>query len=190
MVTAQLSLFATSPAVGTLYKAGDWVKLRKKPSGAAAWVKRGEVFRIESVHPVDGSMRFWNPHINEWGFLYPEEVSLVPAPNDSVSEAIAPLIQNQIPQMILYQRRSPLSKLIQNQIPQMILYQGAKLYPPTDRVARPVVANTSDSPTAMVRVCATFTSAGEIRIRRSRRQELRKCDRSWRRELRLPRLRT
>ncbi|WP_293201373.1 hypothetical protein [Microcoleus sp. PH2017_35_SFW_U_B] len=180
MVTAQLSLFATSPAVGTLYKAGDWVKLRKKPSSAAAWVKRGEVFRIESVHPVDGSMRFWNPHINEWGFLYPDEVSLVPAPNDSVSEAITPvLIQNQIPQMILYQRRSPLSKLIQNQIPQMILYQGAKLYPPTDRVARPVVANTSDSPTAMVRVCATFTSAGEIRIRRSRRQELKKCDRSW-----------
>ncbi|MCC3488954.1 hypothetical protein [Microcoleus sp. PH2017_14_LAR_D_A] len=88
MVTAQLSLFATSPAVGTLYKAGDWVKLRKKPSSAAAWVKRGEVFRIESVHPVDGSMRFWNPHINEWGFLYPDEVSLVPAPNDSVSEAI------------------------------------------------------------------------------------------------------
>jgi hypothetical protein len=91
MVTAQLSLFATSPAVGTLYKAGDWVKLRKKPSSAAAWVKRGEVFRIESVHPVDGSMRFWNPHMNEWGFLYPEEVSLVPAPNDSVSEAIAPV---------------------------------------------------------------------------------------------------
>ncbi|MCC3576256.1 hypothetical protein [Microcoleus sp. PH2017_34_RAT_O_A] len=91
MVTAQLSLFATSPAVGTLYKAGDWVKLRKKPSSAAAWVKRGEVFRIESVHPVDGSMRFWNPHINEWGFLYPDEVSLVPAPNDSVSEAIAPV---------------------------------------------------------------------------------------------------
>lgn len=91
MVTAQLSLFATSPAVGTLYKAGDWVKLRKKPSSAAAWVKRGEVFRIESVHPVDGSMRFWNPHINEWGFLYPDEVSLVPAPNDSVSEAITPV---------------------------------------------------------------------------------------------------
>ncbi|WP_293203012.1 hypothetical protein [Microcoleus sp. PH2017_09_SFU_O_A] len=188
MVTAQLSLFATSPAVGTLYKAGDWVKLRKKPSSAAAWVKRGEVFRIESVHPVDGSMRFWNPHINEWGFLYPDEVSLVPAPNDSVSEAIAPVEvdtesnspNDSVSEAIapVDQRRSPLSKLIQNQIPQMILYQGAKLYPPTDRVARPVVANTSDSPTAMVRVCATFTSAGEIRIRRSRRQELRKCDRS------------
>ncbi|MCC3411068.1 hypothetical protein [Microcoleus sp. PH2017_02_FOX_O_A] len=95
MVTAQLSLFATSPAVGTLYKAGDWVKLRKKPSGAAAWVKRGEVFRIESVHPVDGSMRFWNPHINEWGFLYPDEVSLVPAPNDSVSEAITPVVDTE-----------------------------------------------------------------------------------------------
>ncbi|TAG13227.1 MAG: hypothetical protein EAZ39_28850 [Oscillatoriales cyanobacterium] len=180
MVTAQLSLFATSPTVGTLYKAGDWVKLRKKPSSAAAWVKRGEVFRI-----VDGSMRFWNPHINEWGFLYPDEVSLVPAPNDSVSEAIAPVevdTESNSPNDSVSEAIAPvapLSKLIQNQIPQMILYQGAKLYPPTDRVARPVVANTSDSPTAMVRVCATFTSAGEIRIRRSRRQELRKCDRSW-----------
>jgi hypothetical protein len=90
MVTAQLSLFDTSSAVGTLYKAGDWVKLRRKPSGAAAWVKRGEVFRIDTVHPVDGSLRFWNPHINQWGFLYPDEVSLVPTPIDSVSESIAP----------------------------------------------------------------------------------------------------
>jgi hypothetical protein len=88
MVTTQLSLFDTSPTVGTLYKAGDWVKLRRKPSGAAAWVKRGEVFRIDTVHPVDGSLRFWNPHINQWGFLYPDEVSLVPAPDDSVSESI------------------------------------------------------------------------------------------------------
>jgi hypothetical protein len=85
MVTAQLSLFDTSPVVGTLYKAGDWVKVRKKPSGAAAWVKRGEVFRIDTVHPIDGSLRFWNPHINQWGFLYPDEVSLIPAPIDSVT---------------------------------------------------------------------------------------------------------
>jgi hypothetical protein len=90
MVTAQLSLFDTSPAVGTLYKVGDWVKVRKKPSGAAAWVKRGEIFRIDTVHPIDGSLRFWNPHINQWGFLYPDEVSLVPTPIDSVSESIAP----------------------------------------------------------------------------------------------------
>jgi hypothetical protein len=89
MTSAQISLFDTSLTVGTLYKADDWVKLRKKPSKAAACVKRGEVFRIESVHPVDGSMRFWNPHINEWGFLYPDEVSLAPAPIDSVTEPIA-----------------------------------------------------------------------------------------------------
>jgi hypothetical protein len=90
MVTTQLSLFDTPPAIRTLYKAGDWVKLRRKPSGDAAWVKRGEMFRIESIHPVDGSMRFWNPHVNEWGFLYPDEIRLVPPPIDSVSEAIAP----------------------------------------------------------------------------------------------------
>jgi hypothetical protein len=90
MTSAQLSLFDTSPAVGTLYKAGDWVKLRKKPSGDAAWVKRGEMFRIDTVHPENGSLRFWNPHVNEWGFLYPDEVSLAPSPVDSVSESIAP----------------------------------------------------------------------------------------------------
>jgi hypothetical protein len=85
MTNAQLSLFETPPAIGTLYRAGDWVKLRRKPSGAAAWVKRGEVFRIDTVHPVDGSLRFWNPHINQWGFLYPDEVTLVSAPVDSVT---------------------------------------------------------------------------------------------------------
>ncbi len=91
MVTTQLSLFDNSPATGTLYKAGDWVKLRKKPSGAAAHVKRGEVFRIDTVNLADGSMRVWNPHVNEWGFLYPDEVKLVLLPIDSVSESIAPV---------------------------------------------------------------------------------------------------
>ena len=89
MVNAQLSLFDTATAeVGSLYKAGDWVKLRRKPA-IAAWVKRGEIFKVNAVHPIDGSIRFWNPHINQWDFLYPDEVKLAPAPPeiDSVSPA-------------------------------------------------------------------------------------------------------
>ncbi|MFB8795913.1 MAG: hypothetical protein U7126_17235 [Microcoleus sp.] len=89
MVNAQLSLFDTATAeVGSLYKAGDWVKLRRKPA-IAAWVKRGEIFKVNAVHPIDGRLRFWNPHINQWDFLYPDEVKLAPAPPeiDSVSPA-------------------------------------------------------------------------------------------------------
>ncbi|MEG5004093.1 hypothetical protein QUB17_10545, partial [Microcoleus sp. B5-C4] len=70
MNSSQLSLFDTNAATGSQYKAGDWVKLRRKPA-IAAWVKRGEVFRIHEVHPINGSLKFWNPHINQWDFLYP-----------------------------------------------------------------------------------------------------------------------
>jgi len=89
MVNAQLSLFDTTAAeAGSLYKAGDWVKLRRKPA-IAAWVKRGEIYKINRVHPIDGSLQFWNPFTNQWDFLYPDEVRLVPAPPvvDSVSPA-------------------------------------------------------------------------------------------------------
>jgi hypothetical protein len=79
MAVQQLSLFNTKTATGTQYKAGDWVKLRRKPA-VAAWVKRGEVFRISQVHPINGSLKFWNPHINQWDFLYPEEVKLTVEP--------------------------------------------------------------------------------------------------------------
>ncbi|MEG4225543.1 hypothetical protein QUA35_06650 [Microcoleus sp. N9_B2] len=86
---AQLSLFDTATAeVGSLYKAGDHVMLRRKPT-IAAWVKRGEVYKVSKVHPIDGSLQFWNPHISGWDFLYPDEVKLAPAPPeiDSVSPA-------------------------------------------------------------------------------------------------------
>ncbi|WP_445240763.1 hypothetical protein [Microcoleus vaginatus] len=80
MVSAQLSLFDTAAAeVGSLYKAGDWVMLRRKPA-IAAWVKRGEVYKVNRVHPIDGSLQFWNPHTSDWDFLYPDEVKLAPAP--------------------------------------------------------------------------------------------------------------
>ena len=79
MNSSQLSLFNTNAANGNVYRAGDWVKVRKKPA-IAAWVKRGEVFQINQVHPIDGSLKFWNPHIKEWDFLYPEEVKLTVEP--------------------------------------------------------------------------------------------------------------
>jgi len=82
MVNAQLSLFDTTAAeVGSFYKAGDWVKLRRKPA-VAAGVKRGEIYKINAVHPIDGSMQFWNPFTNQWDFLYPDEVRLSPPPAD------------------------------------------------------------------------------------------------------------
>ena len=80
IVSGQLSLLDTATAeVGSLYKPGDWVKLRRKPT-IAAWVKRGEIYKVNRVHPIDGSLQFWNPFTNEWDFLYPDEVKLAPAP--------------------------------------------------------------------------------------------------------------
>ncbi|MEG4453843.1 hypothetical protein [Microcoleus sp. N9_A1] len=90
MNSNQLSLFDTDAATGSLYKAGDYVKLRRKPA-VAAWVKRGEVFRISQIHPINGSLKFWNPHINQWDFLYPEEVKLTVEP---VVEEISPAAQS------------------------------------------------------------------------------------------------
>src|SRR4028119_889600 len=79
MNSGQLSLFNTNTATGNVYRAGDWVKVQKKP-GFAAWVKRGEVLQINQVHPINGSLKFWNPHIKQWDFLYPEEVKLTVEP--------------------------------------------------------------------------------------------------------------
>jgi hypothetical protein len=75
MNCSQLSLFNTKATTGNVYRGGDWVKVRKKPA-ISAWVKRGEVFQINQVHPINGSLKFWNPHINQWDFLYPEGVKL------------------------------------------------------------------------------------------------------------------
>ena len=90
MNSSQLSLFDTNAATGSTYKAGDYVKLRRKPA-VAAWVKHGEIFRIDKVHPVNGSLKFWNPHINQWDFLYPEEVKLTVEP---VVGEVAPAAQS------------------------------------------------------------------------------------------------
>ncbi|MCC3410130.1 MAG: hypothetical protein JGK17_32280, partial [Microcoleus sp. PH2017_10_PVI_O_A] len=74
----QIKLFP-QPTATPQYKAGDWVKTKRKPA-IAAWIKRGEIFKVNAVHPIDGSIQFWNPHTNQWDFLYPEEVKPCPAP--------------------------------------------------------------------------------------------------------------
>jgi len=79
MNSRQLSLFNTNAATGNVYRTGDWVKVQKKPA-FAAWVKRSEVFQINQVDPINGSLKFWNPHIKQWDFLYPEEVKLTVEP--------------------------------------------------------------------------------------------------------------
>lgn len=88
--TQQIQLLPFDTSIlgsGTIYQPGDWVKLRRKPRIAAS-VKRGEIFKINAVHSGDGSMRFWNPHINQWDFLYPEEVKLIVPPKlESVGES-------------------------------------------------------------------------------------------------------
>ncbi|MEG4876773.1 nuclear transport factor 2 family protein [Microcoleus sp. CZ3-B4] len=63
---------------------GDWVKLRRKTPHAAHW-KKGEIVQIESVHPVNGCGRFWNERANDWGYLYPDDVTVTLPPRDSVS---------------------------------------------------------------------------------------------------------
>jgi len=95
----QLELFAQPPPTPQ-YKAGDWVKTKRKP-GVAAWIKRGEVFKVNAVHPIDGSIQFWNPHINQWDFLYPDEVKSCPAPItvESVVEQIPITVESVVEQI-------------------------------------------------------------------------------------------
>ncbi len=98
MNSTQLKLFSET-ATGNLYKAGDWIKVRRKPT-VAVWVKRGEIFQIKQVHPIDGSLKFWNPHINQWDFLYPEEVKLTVEPVvGEVPELIVESVVGEVPRL-------------------------------------------------------------------------------------------
>jgi hypothetical protein len=56
---SQLSLFDTSAVLKPTYKIGDRVKLRKKPI-ATSYVKKDDIVEIVAVHPIDGSIKFWN----------------------------------------------------------------------------------------------------------------------------------
>ncbi len=85
MVSAavQLRLFDTIAEVGSFYKPGDWVKIRKVPA-IAKHVKCGHLYKVHEVDSTEGLLKFWNPFAHQWDFLYPEEVQLALAPPDRV----------------------------------------------------------------------------------------------------------
>jgi hypothetical protein len=80
---AQLSLFDTATVIKPTYKVGDRVKLRKKPI-AASYVKKGDIVEVSAVHPIDGSIKFWNERSERWEFVYPDEIGSI-LENDSVT---------------------------------------------------------------------------------------------------------
>jgi hypothetical protein len=86
MVSQQLSLFDTATVVKPTYKVGDLVKIRKRPIGAS-YVKKGDVVEIVAVHPLNGSIKFWNKRSERWEFLHPDEIGSIvpPGHDDSVS---------------------------------------------------------------------------------------------------------
>ncbi len=96
----QLELFA-QPTPTPQYKADDWVKTKRKPA-IAAHIKRGEIFQVSAVHPISGCIKFHNPHINEWDFLYPDEVKSCPTPTnvESVVEQISEITVESVVEQI------------------------------------------------------------------------------------------
>ncbi len=62
--------------LGTIYKVGDRLKLRKKPM-AASHLKRGDVIEIAAIHPINGSIKFWNDRSERWEFAYPDEIGRI-----------------------------------------------------------------------------------------------------------------
>ena len=86
MTCTQLSLFNTAAAAPeTTYKVGDFVKLKRKTPHAACF-KKGDIIQIEAIHPLDGSCKFWNERTESWGYVYPDDFTLVPPPKiNSVS---------------------------------------------------------------------------------------------------------
>ncbi len=95
MVNAQLSLFDVVKTIATSYKVGDLVKLRRKPI-AASYIKKGSIVEIAAIHPLNGSIKFWNERSESWEFIYPDEIGSVVPPDSptpvevGVGESIAP----------------------------------------------------------------------------------------------------
>ena len=85
----QLSIFDTLQPLDTAkleLNPGDWVKLRRKTVSVAYW-KKGEVVQIESVHPVNGSGRFWNERSESWAYLHPDDVTVTLPPIGSLCKS-------------------------------------------------------------------------------------------------------
>ena len=88
MISAQLSLFDTAAVIKPSYKVGDRVKVKRKTPHAPL-LKKGDIIRIEAIHPHNGSCKFWNELTESWGYLYPDELVLLPPEpaTDSVTPA-------------------------------------------------------------------------------------------------------
>ena len=87
MINAQLSLFDTAAVIKPVYKVGDRVKVKRKTPHAPV-LKKGDIIRIEAIHPHNGSCKFWNELTESWGYLYPDEFTLLPPGADhSVTSA-------------------------------------------------------------------------------------------------------
>jgi hypothetical protein len=103
IITAvQLTLFdATAAEVGSFYKSGDWVKIRKVPA-IAKHVKCGHVYEVHEVGSTDGLLKFWNPFAYQWDYLYPEEVKLALAPSavDSVTPVEPAVTESKLPSAV------------------------------------------------------------------------------------------
>jgi hypothetical protein len=86
MVSTQLSLFDAATVIQPTYKVGDRVKVKRKTAHAPL-LKKGDIVRIEAIHPHNGSCKFWNEVTESWGYLYPEEFVVLPPADkdDSVS---------------------------------------------------------------------------------------------------------
>ena len=99
MVSAQLSLFDTATVIKPAYQVGDLVKLLKKPS-AASYVKKGDSVEISAVHPIDGSIKFWNERSERFEFIYPDEISGIISrePVDSVTSSAEVGVTESIPE--------------------------------------------------------------------------------------------
>ena len=89
MVITQLSLFNTAAIIKPIYKVGDRVKVRKKPI-AASYVKKGDIVEVAAVHPIDGSIKFWNERSERWEFIHPDEIGSITAAEVAVTESNCP----------------------------------------------------------------------------------------------------
>jgi hypothetical protein len=100
MVSQQLSLFDAATVAKPTYKIGDLVKVKRKTPHAPL-LKKGDIVQIETIHPHNGSCKFWNEFTESWGYLYPDEFVLIPpapAGNDSVTSSAEVGVTESIPE--------------------------------------------------------------------------------------------
>jgi len=95
-MVSQLSLFDTATVIKPAYKVGDRVKLRKKPS-AASYVKKGDIVEVVAVHPINGSIKFWNERSERWEFVEADEIASVVTDDSPTPDEIASVVTDDSP---------------------------------------------------------------------------------------------